>query len=249
LQEVLGWLEREAAEGQAYAALMIPLYHLLRGRTPQALLEYSRRCPAAPTSPQQADLAALLAAAAGALPAPQRALAVATAPGAAPALLPATEQDAARGAAGVRLMEKVAEVARAELAPAMLAVGPTPTEAPLVGSVPALLERQREASAAAAAREAAPTQAQQAREAPVSLFGQPAAGAAHASEARAGAGGVFGAAGDDADAEAAAGVPAGSWAAAAGPAHEFDRVLGLAAPGGTPGGRGKRRYFGGGARR
>ena len=50
---------------------MLPLYFLLRGRTPEALHAYARHCPRTPATQQQLELQALLTEAARMLPAPQ----------------------------------------------------------------------------------------------------------------------------------------------------------------------------------
>jgi hypothetical protein len=189
VQAVVEWLEEAAASGHAAMALMLPLYFLLRGRTPEALLAYARLCPPAPASQQQADLADLLTEAARVLPAPQRALVVAVRGGdAAPSLLPVGEEGAEGGErqrGGVALTGSLPAVA-ADVAPAMLAVGSSPTTAPLVGSVPVILQRAQRAAAAASAAGATgggadhgaaswqqPGQEQQQqRAAPLLVFGQ-----------------------------------------------------------------------------
>ena len=230
---------------------MLPLYYLLRGRTPEALHAYAAHCPQPAASREQQELAGLLAEAARMLPAPQRALVVVH--GAPPALRQAGEE-----AGGVALMGAVPDLAPAgSAAPALVSVGPSLAEAPLVGSIPVLLEQQRLAAAAAqpaaegeqgggggaAAGGTAAQQRAQNQPQPM-LFGQPAGGAAggrrqHAADGAPAAGAGFG---------AAAASPLDEPMAPAGPAgrHEMDRVLGL---GGTPGGgarggKGKRRLGG-----
>jgi hypothetical protein len=256
----VGWLEAQAAGGQLEAALMLPIYFLLRGRTPEALHAYATHCPRTPTTQQQLDLAALLAEAARTLPAPQRALIVQH--GAAPALTPADGSSGGE-AAGVALAAGLPALA-GDVAPALLSVGPSPGQAPLVGSIPVLLEQQRLAAAAAAAAaaaraaEAAGTKRQAGggggqQQAQPMLFGQQNAAGARGGGAATPPSSFFG---NQAGASAASGeeLP-GVFAAAAGssaPGHEFDLVLGLtpapmaAAAGQTPGGgaKGKRRWGG-----
>lgn len=242
-QAVVSWLEAQAAGGRAEAALMLPLFYLLRGRTPEALHAYSRLCPGAPTSQQQQELAVLLAEAARMLPAQQRALMVQR--GAAPALLPASSGGAAEEGAGVPLMAGVAPVA-ADVAPALLSVGPSAAQAPLVGSVPAALEQQRLSAAAAADSRAAPAAAKPEARQPEAqgvqpmLFGPAATGQHGAAPVPPAAASGFGAAGFVAvDKTMQEVVPANGQAGG----HEFDRVLGLAtAP--RQGGRSKRRFGG-----
>ena len=257
----MGWLEAQAAGGQLEAALMLPIFFLLRGRTPEALHAYATHCPRTPTTQQQLDLAALLAEAARTLPAPQRALIVQQ--GAAPALTPADGSSGGE-AAGVALTAGLPALA-GDVAPALLSVGPSPGQAPLVGSIPVLLEQQRLAAAAAAAAaaaraaaEAAGTERQAAgggqQQAQPMLFGQQSAAGARGGGAATPPSSFFG---NQAGASAAAGdeMPlSGVFPAAGGsaPGHEFDRVLGLspapmaAAAGQTPGGgaKGKRRWGG-----
>ncbi|PRW59389.1 E3 ubiquitin- ligase HOS1 [Chlorella sorokiniana] len=146
-QAAVAWLEVQAAGGTIEAALMLPIYYLLRGRTPEALHAYARFCPRTPATQAQQELAALLTEAARLLPAPQRALIVQQ--GAAPALLPAEGGDGEE-AAGVALIGGSIPDVTAEGAAArpLVAVGPTAAEAPLVGSIPVLLEQQRLAVAA-----------------------------------------------------------------------------------------------------
>ena len=238
---------------------MLPIYFLLRGRTPEALHAYAAHCPRTPTTQQQLDLAALLSEAARTLPAPQRALIVQR--GAASALAPAGGSSG--GAAGVALTAGLPALA-GDVAPALLSLGPSPAQAPLVGSIPVMMEQQRLATAAAAsaaaaaARAAAEAACGGQQQAQAMLFGQQSGAAG----ARGGAAATPPSAffGSQAGASAAAGVgeggeelPAFAVAAASGvPGHEFDRMVGLspfpaAAAGHTPGGggaKGKRRWGG-----
>ena len=226
---------------------MLPIYYLLRGRTPEALHAYARLCPRTPATQQQQDLAALLTEAARLLPAPQRALIVQQ--GAAPALLPAQGGDGEEPAGVALLGGGIAEVA-AEGAAArpLVAVGPTAAEAPLVGSIPVLLERQRlvaaaaqtasdgDAAAGGSSGGAAAAQKGTSQQPQPMLFSAPAAGSAAAPPVPSTGG--FGAA-----SAAAAAPPADVAMLPATGAHEFDRVLGLA-PAAGGGGRSKRRWGG-----
>jgi hypothetical protein len=261
----MGWLEAQAAGGQLEAALMLPIYFLLRGRTPEALHAYATHCPRTPTTQQQLDLVALLTEAARTLPAPQRALIVQQR--AAPALATADGSTGSDGgSAGVALTGGLPALA-GDVAPALLSVGPSPGQAPLVGSIPVLLEQQRLAAAAAAtstaarvAAEAAGSERQVAggggQQAQPMLFGQQGSAGARGSVAAAPSSSFFG---NQAGTAAGAGeeLPlSGAFAGAGGgggaSGHEFDRVLGLspapmaAAAGQTPGGgaKGKRRWGG-----
>lgn len=250
LQAAVAWLEAQAAGGTVEAALMLPIFYLLRGRTPEALHAYARHCPRTPSTQQQQDLAALLTEAARLLPAPQRALLVRQ--GAAPALLPAEAGDGEE-AAGVALVGGGIPDVAAEGAAArpLVSVGPTAAEAPLVGSIPVLLEQQRlaaaaahtaadgDAAAAGGGGGAAAEHKGAAQQPQPMLFSAPAAGAAggKAAAAPAPVTGGFGAV-----ATAAAAPPADVPMVPAAGAHEFDRVLGLAPAGGA--GRSKRRWGG-----
>lgn len=217
---------------------MLPTFFLLRGRTSEALHAYSRLCPRAPASQQQHELAALLAEAARMLPAQQRALVVQR--GATAALLPAAAGGSREEGAGIPLMAGVIATA-GDVAPALLSVGPTAAQAPLVGSVPALLEQQRLAAAAAGGEKAASSAAQQqeAQAAQPRLFGPAPAGQPQPAVAVPAAAPGFGAAG----LAAAEAVQEFAPASAAASGHEFDRVLGLAIAS-RPGGRSKRRFGG-----
>lgn len=240
-QAAISWLEGQAREGTQEAALMLPLFFLLRGRTPEALHAYAAHCPQPPASREQQELSGLLAEAARMLPPPQRALVVQLGP--TPALLRAAAGQGGEEAGGVALMGALPDLSPAgSAAPALVSVGPSLSEAPLVGSIPVLLEQQRLAAAAAqpAAQDSEQggdvsprgAAAQQRLQQPQPmLFGRPAGEGAPAA-----GGGGFGA--------ATAASPMDEPMAPAGPAgrHEMDRVLGL---GGTPrGAKGKRRLGG-----
>lgn len=249
LQAAVSWLEAQAAGGTAEAALMLPIYYLLRGRTPEALHAYARHCPRTPATQQQQDLAALLTEAARLLPAPQRALIVQQ--GTVPALLPSEGGDGEE-AAGVALVGGAIPDVAAEGAAArpLVAVGPSAAQAPLVGSIPVLLEHQRLAAAAAQAATASDGEAaaaggaggaaaaqKSAAQQPM-LFSAATDGAAGGKAAAAPTPGGFGAV-----AGAAAAPTADVTMLPAAGAHEFDRVLGLA-PAAAGGGRSKRRWGG-----
>ena len=47
LQVVCGWLAGQASSHHPQCGLILVLYYLLRGRTPEALLAYAQHCPPA----------------------------------------------------------------------------------------------------------------------------------------------------------------------------------------------------------
>ena len=132
----MGWLEARAKAGEPSAGLLLALYYLMRGRTPEALLAYNRLCPARPATVEQAQVLKLLAGAARMLPAPQRALVVRE--GDAAALL--VPDAAAEDQQGTSLVARLPELATD--APRLVSVGPTLSESPLVGSVPVVVGAQ-----------------------------------------------------------------------------------------------------------
>ncbi|GAB4815684.1 hypothetical protein N2152v2_002730 [Parachlorella kessleri] len=164
-QVACGWLASEAPS-HPQCGLILVLYYLLRGRTPEALLAYAQHCPPEPAGEDgtaQGHLEELLRQAGSALPAVQRALALREAPE--PALRSADDPGAAQqgtadGAEGghgsLPLAAAVPGLPTDGQAP-ILTEGPSLLRAPLVGSVPALLalrdwqRAQQEGAAAVAA--------------------------------------------------------------------------------------------------
>jgi hypothetical protein len=140
----VAWLEH-SARSVPQAGLMLSLFYLMRGRTPEALRTFAALCPPGAGAGDESDgnsgrlaelrgeLQALLRGAAEGLPAVQRALVVGRAP--APGLRAA--EGAEEGGAGVALAAAVPGLDAGGL-PALLAEGPTLAETPLVGSIPAL---------------------------------------------------------------------------------------------------------------
>jgi hypothetical protein len=244
----VAWLQRSAARnGVPQAGLMLSLFYLMRGRTPEALHAFATHCPppaaagedapaadgrAARLAELRAQLEALLHAAARMLPAPQRALVVAH--GACPALRVSQGGDDAdddnEGLAGSVALAAAVLGLDAGGMPAVVSTGPSPATAPLVGSIPDLASGARRsgaADAAGAAEEGGAAPGGPAAVAPL-LFGQQQPSGGGGAAAGAGAVQAFGAA------AVAAPLPSG-------PQHELDRLLGLAAPSATRGARGVRR--------
>ncbi len=218
----VAWLAAAAGE-VPQAGLMLSLFYLIRGRAPEALAAYAAHCPAADVDgggeeemeeggrlgELRAQLAALLGAAARALPAPQAGLATRRA--AAPALRAA----GADGAGGAAPLAAGLPGAGAPAAPALVAEGPSLAATPFVGSVAAMAAGARAARGAGGGGGAAP-----AAPAPRPLlFGGGPAGGSAAGTPRAGTPAPF--------APATAGTPGGG--GGGGARHELDRVLGLAA--------------------
>lgn len=154
---VAAWLERAAVGGHSQAGLLLSLFHLMRGRVPEALLAYNRLCPAARASTEQAQVLELLRSTASMLPPAQRALVVRQ--GSAPALLVGEDSDETCGEMEMgdtgALLARLPELVVEDM-PRLVAVGPDEARAPLVGSVPVLVNgSQAETVAATSAGERA----------------------------------------------------------------------------------------------
>ena len=121
-------------------ALLLCLYYLIRGRTPEALLAYAQHCEALPGSnPELREgcvrVEELLRAAAKMMPAAQRALVVGTTHGGAVCIRTSTSTDVEveRGE-GVALVSVLPGLDAGGL-PSVVTAAPVPSQAPLVGSV------------------------------------------------------------------------------------------------------------------
>jgi hypothetical protein len=154
---LISWLQR-SMHSMPSAGIILTLYFLMRGRTPEALLAYAQfgrqatamaaggAAAADGSSLEEAcgHVEELLRAASRTMPAAQRALVVGTA--AEPALRFSAEDhdmlaaDGGVGGGGIALASALPGLDTGGL-PTLLSVGPTPAEAPLVGSVMAGIAR------------------------------------------------------------------------------------------------------------
>lgn len=206
------------------AGLMLTLYYLLRGRTVEALTAYARfgRTCTAASAPELADakaqLEGLLAASARLLPEAQRALVVASGP--VPELRTGGEdgvEDAMEIGGGVSVATVVPGVEAPIMSP-LLSVGPSPSEAPLVGGVTVMgVAQQAKQGGAHAAASGAPKPDQGSIAMPL-LFGSQQA--APAAKPVAQPGSVFGQFG---------GGQLSGGPGFVGGGHELDKLLGVGA--------------------